>query len=139
LSTQHLEHVDDPDLVLAELHRVLAPGGTLLLSTHGVWVYHPDPHDLWRWTEEGLRTLFERHGFVVERVHRQGEVVVAAVGLVAAPVAALQRSRHLLVQWASRAVVSALNVLGFVGDAIARRVLPRHYASASYLVVARRR
>src|SRR3954453_20656477 len=35
LSTQVLEHVDDPALYLAEAHRVLRPGGRMLLSTHG--------------------------------------------------------------------------------------------------------
>src|SRR4051794_6128788 len=32
LSTQVLEHVDDPGLYLSECHRVLRPGGRLLLS-----------------------------------------------------------------------------------------------------------
>ena len=55
LSTQVLEHVEDPVLYLAECSRVLRPGGRMLLSTHGIFVYHPDPVDLWRWTCEGLR------------------------------------------------------------------------------------
>ncbi len=44
-----------PGLYLSECFRVLRPGGQLLLSTHGVFPYHPDPVDLWRWTCEGLR------------------------------------------------------------------------------------
>jgi SAM-dependent methyltransferase len=59
LCTQVLEHCDDPARAIAELYRATALGGRLLLSTHGVQVYHPSPVDYWRWTHEGLRRLFE--------------------------------------------------------------------------------
>jgi SAM-dependent methyltransferase len=58
LCTQVLEHVDDPAAAVRELHRVTAPGGRVLASTHGVMVYHPNPADLWRWTHTGLERLF---------------------------------------------------------------------------------
>lgn len=79
LSTQVLEHVSDPRVYLAECHRVLRPGGRLLLSTHGIFVYHPDPVDLWRWTCAGLRREVEAAGFNVERF--EGAVGLAATGL----------------------------------------------------------
>lgn len=58
LCTQVLEHCDDPARAVREMRRVTAPGGRVLASTHGVQVYHPSPHDYWRWTHEGLRRLF---------------------------------------------------------------------------------
>ena len=68
LSTQVLEHVIDPQLYLSEARRVLKPGGFLILSTHGIWPYHPDPTDLWRWTVEGLQAEVRKAGFDVSNV-----------------------------------------------------------------------
>ncbi len=62
LCTQTLEHADDPARVVRELRRVVAPGGRVLASTHGVQVYHPNPDDYWRWTHAGLERLFRENG-----------------------------------------------------------------------------
>ena len=78
LSTQVLEHVSDPGLYLAECFRVLRPGGRLLLTTHGMMVYHPDPVDYWRWTSAGLQEAVSEHGFRID--HFRGIVGPAAVG-----------------------------------------------------------
>lgn len=67
LSTQVLEHVEDPMLYLQECRRVLRPGGQLILSTHGHWMFHPHPGDYWRWTSMGLRRVVSAAGFTVER------------------------------------------------------------------------
>jgi SAM-dependent methyltransferase len=79
LSTQVLEHVGDPGLHLAECLRVLRPGGRLLLSTHGLMVYHPDPIDLWRWTGAGLEHVVREAGFRVVRF--EGIMGLGATGL----------------------------------------------------------
>lgn len=79
LSTQVLEHVEDPEGYLREAHRILKPNGTLLLTTHGYWMYHPDPTDYWRWTSTGLRKIVERNGFEV--VAFRGIIGRAAMGL----------------------------------------------------------
>ncbi len=63
LSTQVLEHVEDPLLHLRECSRLLKPGGQLILTTHGTYFYHPCPIDYWRWTGEGLRHVVEQSEF----------------------------------------------------------------------------
>ena len=65
LSTQVLEHVEDPALYLTEAQRVLKEDGVIILSTHGSWHYHPTPQDYWRWTSTGLRKVIEDAGFKV--------------------------------------------------------------------------
>ena len=68
VSFQVLEHVWELDWYLGECHRILKPGGWLLLSTHGSWLYHPHPGDYRRWTREGLIGELRERGFEVKFV-----------------------------------------------------------------------
>ncbi|MGH7090909.1 MAG: class I SAM-dependent methyltransferase, partial [Stellaceae bacterium] len=70
LSSQVLEHVPAPPSYLEEAHRVLRPGGTLLLSTHGLFEDHACPADYWRWTAYGLKKLVESAGFGVGTIRK---------------------------------------------------------------------
>lgn len=70
LSTQVLEHVEQPASYLEECRRVLRPGGRLLLSTHGIYPDHPCPLDLHRWTADGLATICRQTGFDVMTVEK---------------------------------------------------------------------
>lgn len=70
ISTQVLEHVDLYREYLTECHRVLAPGGRLLLSTHGTFEEHGHPHDFRRWTLTALAGDLSCAGFVIERADK---------------------------------------------------------------------
>jgi SAM-dependent methyltransferase len=61
--TGTLEHVEDPNRVLGELHRLLCPGGIVHLEVPFLQGYHADPDDFWRWTLPGLELMCRRHGF----------------------------------------------------------------------------
>lgn len=49
-----LEHVIDPRTAIAELGRVLKPGGEIWVEVPFNQPYHPCPHDYWRVTVPGL-------------------------------------------------------------------------------------
>lgn len=65
LCTQVLEHVFQPDEFLREIHRVMAPGGYLLLTVPFVWDEHEQPWDYARYSSFGLRHLLQAHGFKI--------------------------------------------------------------------------
>ena len=56
LCTQMLEYAPDPGLVLSEIHRVLKPGGRVLLSVPSVFPQDAD-EDRWRFLPAGIRQL----------------------------------------------------------------------------------
>ncbi|MDO9009754.1 MAG: methyltransferase domain-containing protein, partial [Thiobacillus sp.] len=63
LCNQVLEHVFNPDEFLAEIERVLRPGGKLLLTVPFVWDEHEQPWDYARYSSFGLKALLEKQGF----------------------------------------------------------------------------
>ena len=68
LSVQVLEHVRDLDAYCGEMRRLLHDQGTVLLSTHGTWLYHPHPEDHRRWTRTGLTHDLSERGLEVEEI-----------------------------------------------------------------------
>ncbi|TNJ40945.1 bifunctional 2-polyprenyl-6-hydroxyphenol methylase/3-demethylubiquinol 3-O-methyltransferase UbiG [Phaeobacter sp. B1627] len=53
------EHIDKPWLAAQEIQRLLKPGGVTMHSTLFAWRYHPCPIDYWRFSAEGLKSLFD--------------------------------------------------------------------------------
>ena len=72
-----IEHVADPTTALAEISRVLKPGGMVYLQVPFMIGYHPCPNDYWRFTEQGLLILLKRGGFLPEA---SGQTVGSATG-----------------------------------------------------------
>lgn len=65
-----LEHIpaDSVDPVIAEIKRVLKPGGTIVAGVPGHKGYHSDPDHKVMYTENSLAALFARHGFETKEV-----------------------------------------------------------------------
>lgn len=58
-----LEHVYNHAFLVAEVHRILKKGGTLVGFVPFLIQYHPDPHDYFRYTKEALERIFKSAGF----------------------------------------------------------------------------
>jgi SAM-dependent methyltransferase len=68
LSSEVMEHVFEPEAILAELHRVLKPGGKALFTVPFVWNEHEVPYDYARYSRYGFTHLLQKSGFQVNEV-----------------------------------------------------------------------
>lgn len=117
LCNQVLEHVFEPDGFVRELHRVLAPGGHLLLTVPFVWDEHEQPHDFARYSTFGLRALLERNGFVVieqRRLLDGAGVLFQLANAYLYKVLRLRLRHWAMVTLATATVMAPLTVLGIV-------------------------
>ena len=72
LCTELLEHILRPGKVVSEIHRILRPGGILIVTVPFLYPLHRDPRDFHRFTEDGLRALL--HDFWILKVLPQGRI-----------------------------------------------------------------
>jgi SAM-dependent methyltransferase len=59
LCTGLLEHLPDPPRFIAEVHRILKPGGRFVISASAVFSFHECPHNFFHFTPYGFKLLFE--------------------------------------------------------------------------------
>jgi len=67
-----LEHIPNPQHLVAELARILTPGGKMLLNVPFFYCIHESPHDYHRYTEFALRRMLDQAGFRVLRLDAIG-------------------------------------------------------------------
>jgi SAM-dependent methyltransferase len=67
-----LEHLAEPGHLLAEVARLLRPGGHLVLAVPFLYWIHEPPHDYFRYTEFALRRLCARAGLDVVSLEAYG-------------------------------------------------------------------
>lgn len=102
-----LEHVANPEEVMAEFARVAKPGAVLYLCVPFMQPEHPDPTDFQRYTLDGLKLLAERHGFEVREAGGVHNVYVTLGWIVREWLMASDRlhfraMRRLLFPWLAR-------------------------------------
>jgi uncharacterized protein YbaR (Trm112 family)/SAM-dependent methyltransferase len=62
-SSSIIEHVYNPERAVAEMFRILKPGGLVYTEIPFMRAYHMIPVDYQRYTISGIQQLFSRHGF----------------------------------------------------------------------------
>lgn len=72
LMTEVLEHVFNPAELLAEFHRVLRPGGSVLITCPFVWPLHEEPYDYARYTPFALKHLLQSADFEIVHMEKTG-------------------------------------------------------------------
>ncbi|CAK0763308.1 Class I SAM-dependent methyltransferase [Gammaproteobacteria bacterium] len=115
LCNQVLEHIFRPEHFLLEIHRVLRPGGVLILTVPLLWPEHEQPHDCLRYTSFGLRDRLERAGLKIEHQARLNPGGAALCALAADHINSTLRPTPLPVRLLGRVLLIApLSLLGWL-------------------------
>jgi SAM-dependent methyltransferase len=72
LCLEVLEHLPNPTQAIAEMARVLKPGGAVIISVPHLSRLHDLPHDYFRYTAYGLRHLLESNQLEVIQLQAKG-------------------------------------------------------------------
>lgn len=100
-----LEHIRNPAQLIAEIARVLAPQGKLILTVPFLYNVHEAPHDYYRFTRYALTDLTERAGLRVIALDPFGgypDVVFDLMNKLLAKIAPLCHVFLLGARWATR-------------------------------------
>jgi SAM-dependent methyltransferase len=65
ICTEVLEHAIDHEILIAEMYRVLEPGGKVCITVPFIWGMHEVPYDFRRFTAIGLCAVVTKFGFEI--------------------------------------------------------------------------
>lgn len=83
MALEVFEHLRAPETCMAEIDRVLRPGGAVLFTVPFVSPLHQLPFDFHRFTPQGIEVLLAHHGFEVERIQARGNFSTTTGSVVA--------------------------------------------------------
>ncbi|HEV7329725.1 MAG TPA: class I SAM-dependent methyltransferase [Flavisolibacter sp.] len=69
-----LEHIRNPELLWAEMYRVLKKNGKLIMNVPFYYWLHEQPYDYFRYTKFALKSMAEEAGFKIVLLHSIGGV-----------------------------------------------------------------
>jgi SAM-dependent methyltransferase len=136
VSFEVFEHVFNLPEVIAEIRRVLKPGGQVLVTVPFAWDEHEVPYDFARYTSFGIRHVFNTNGFECLQVQKTTTYVQALGQLfVAYLVQHVLPKGRILGRLAQLGVVFPLNTATLLLNAL----LPKRYDYFCNSVVLSRR
>jgi SAM-dependent methyltransferase len=135
LGLSMLTYLREPRCMLAEAHRVLRPGGTLILEFTQTSPLHDAPHDYFRFTRYGATHLLETAGFEpIELIPIGGLPTVVGLSILAA----LNRINRGPWRILTELPVRAMYVIVQLGCEALERMFPNPREALSHVAVARR-
>jgi SAM-dependent methyltransferase len=115
ITSQVFEHVFNPDEFLREIHRVLNPGGILLLTTPFVWDEHTQPFDYARYSSYGLMHILNRNGFEIVEMRKSLNDIRVIAQMLNAYIYKKTVSRYAVLNYLTCLVFMApINIIGTV-------------------------
>lgn len=72
ISTEVLEHVENPEKVIKEFYRILKTDGKLFLTTPQQFMIHQAPYNFFYFTKYGLESLLKKAGFKKLKISPMG-------------------------------------------------------------------
>lgn len=110
LTNQVFEHVFNPEIFMREIHRVLKPGGRLLLTVPFTWDEHEQPNDFARYSSFGLTHILISHGFEVMGFKKSTKGFAAIAQLTIGYLFKLFYSRYRILNGLGTIAISPLHI-----------------------------
>lgn len=135
-SSEVFEHVFNLPDILKEVHRVLKPGGKILITIPFAIHEHETPFDFARYTSFGIQDLLASNGFEIIKIEKTNHYLEAIFQLQAWYNASLIYKKFKLLTFAQLLVlVAPVNIMG----CILSRLLPKRDTFYSNLIVLAKR
>lgn len=136
--TQVLEHVFDYEKALREAVRVLKKEGVMLLSVPFIYQAHATPYDYHRFSEYGLKMLFQKYELEVLEWHYQGYLGTTLFsiinGFIWEKLACIRSLRNSVLLPFILMIFTCNNVFGLIVD-----LIPAKHFSPNFFVIARKK
>lgn len=133
-----LEHVASPAAVIAEVYRVLQPGGIFYFQVPFQIGFHPGPKDYWRFSRQGCEEMVKSQNWAVEKIGlSQGHGTALyriSVEFVAVTASCLSEKLYLPAKAVSSIVLSPIKLF----DCITEMSQQKDRIAAGYFCIARK-
>jgi SAM-dependent methyltransferase len=132
ISIDVLEHVEDPVKFISEIYRVLKPSGKTILSTPFFFWLHEEPHDYYRFSRYGLKTIFEKNSFkVIDVIPIAGIVSIIGILISIMLVKISKHSKYLMILFVYINKLIQLNILYPLDKLIDKR---KRFAQGHFII-----